>query len=473
MFKFQPLRKIDKAMTSIFYSMRSSLLGIRGLILEMTKKLPLTAFFIIDLFFLVFYVSTFYPGYLTADSLYMLNQALGNQDLTNWHPPLITKIWGSLHHIFQSAGGVWLIQIALFIAAAHVFSATLRSKIVGLACLIAILAWPPLFTNMGALWKDNWAVIFTLFCSGFTFRAIKFSSSLNVLIAVVFFVLASLTRIDYAAITLPIVLCALIFSSDKTRLRSVLMRTSLQALMLCLVILGATSLYVNTWVEKKLNPWVTIAIWDIAGIFNNSSVEIKLPGYNCATSDPIVFGAHRLFQINLPEGALINSQAEEKKRISDAWLKAIFNHPISYIEHRMCIAKVFFGFSKQVYYPYPSPIFISTPLTQIAERSALNRDLYWFFDSNAHGVMFRYFIYVSLCALFIGIALMLRSLEVVQCLLFSTVFMAASRVMVLPAADFRYGLWIVVGTILLAALFSDELVSKIRQKTFNTPTLSK
>lgn len=429
-----------------------------------TQKLFLVVLLIVDAFFFAYYASAFYPGYLTSDSLYMLSQGVGNQAISNWHPPFITIIWGVLHGIFKSAGGVWIFQISLLILAAHFFSTGLRNKAVVLSCLCLILIFPPVFTNMAALWKDNWAVIFTLFCAGFALRGIRSHSLLHAHAAGFFFVLASLTRIDYLIIVTPIALGAFLFYEKERDRTKWYARTVFYSFTFYFLVFIAGSQWAGSLIEKKFNPWATIAIWDIGGVLNESELKSSLPGYRCTTSDPLVFGDYRLFSINLPEGAELNNRMSEATMIRQTWIDAIANHPTAYLRHRLCVAKQFFGLEKEVHYPYPSPVFVKNPLTQSAERSALNLDLYWFYDSHAHGLMFKYFVYLIACFLIVGIAYLARFINPIQLILFASICMSAARFIVLPAADFRYGLWIVVGTTLLIAVFMDELIDRLRIK---------
>ena len=37
----------------------------------------------------------FYPGYMSPDSISHLEQATGVAHLTDWHPPVITRLWGA------------------------------------------------------------------------------------------------------------------------------------------------------------------------------------------------------------------------------------------------------------------------------------------------------------------------------------------------------------------------------------------
>lgn len=443
---------------------RSALGVFSNLRLHPIQKFSLAAFIFVDAFFLAYYASAFYPGYLTSDSLYMLAQGVGDQPLSNWHPPFITIIWGVLHYVYKSAGGVWVFQVVLFILAAHYFSAGLRNRVVALSCLCLILVFPPIVTNMAALWKDNWAVVFTLFSAGFALRGIRSHSLLHAHAAGFFFVLASLTRIDYFIVAVPFAFGAFLSCMKKNDHAKWYGRTGIFGFMFYILAFVAGSQLAGTFVEKKFNPWVTTAIWDIAGVLNESGSKSSVPGYQCATSDPLVFGEHRLFTINLPEGAELNNRMIEAQMIRQAWLDAITSHPTAYLNHRLCVAKQFLGLEKEVHYSYPSPVFVKTPLTQTAERSALNLDLYWYYDSHAHSLMFKYFVYLAACFMIIGMAYLTRSVNLFQLILFVSIFMSAARFTVLPAADFRYGLWMVVGTILLISVFMDALIKRLRIK---------
>ena len=425
------------------------------------QKFSSEAFLVVDIFSLAYYVLAFYPGYLTGDSIYMLSQGAGNQPISNWHPPFITITWGLLYGIFKSAGGIWIFQVALFILAAHFFSAGLRNKIVALLCHCLILIYPPIVTNMAALWKDDWVIIFTLFCAGFALRGIKSHSLLHAHAAGFFFVLASLTRIDYLIVALPFAFGAFL-SCEKKDCSKWYKRTSALGLMLYLFVLIAGSQLAGTFVEKRLNPWATIAIWDIAGISNGTESKNPLPGYYCTTSDPLVFGEHRLYSITLPEEP--DDKVDEAMEIPQAWLDAITSHPTAYINHRLCVAKQFFGLKRHVHYPYPSPVFVKSPLSQSAERSPLNLGIYWFYDSHAHGLMFRYCVYLMICFIITGMSYRTRSIDLFQLVLLASIFMSAARFIILPASDFRYGLWMVVGTILLIAVFMDGMTNRIRTK---------
>lgn len=414
--------------------------------------------FLLDAFAVAYYTSAFYPGYLTADSLYILAQGVGDQPLSNWHPPFVTILWGGLQGVFKSAGGIWMIQIVLLVCATHFFAIGLRKPVVSLLSYLLVLFFPPVFTNMAALWKDCWAVIFTLFCAGFAVRAIRTNSLVQAHVAALFFVLASLTRVDYLIVAAPIAFGALALC-DEHRNRTVWYRNpaARRVLVYMLAVLFASHL-LGGMVEKRLNPWVTVAIWDIGGVKNSLGGGGSVLGYNCATSDSLTFGEHRLFEANLPEEPLRMDARREAREIKRSWVESVVSSPGAYLSHRLCVARTFFGFAPEVHYPYPPPVFSDSAMTQSAQRSALNRDLYWFYDANSNGLMFRYCFYLGLSLLVVVLAYAGRIIEPIQLMVGLSIWMSAARVLVLPAADFRYGLWIVVGTIALVALVADALM---------------
>src|SRR3569832_1788842 len=122
-------------------------------------------------FIIALYASVFYPGYLTADSLYMLSQGAGNAPISNWHPPFTTLVWGLFYNLYRSAGGVWLIQISLYVASVIIFCVRLRNFFIALVTYFVLLTYPPIFTNMGALWKDCWVLSTTLLCVAYSIGA--------------------------------------------------------------------------------------------------------------------------------------------------------------------------------------------------------------------------------------------------------------------------------------------------------------
>jgi hypothetical protein len=218
-------------------------------------------------------------------------------------------------------------------------------------------------------------------------------------------------------------------------------------------------------VQKKLNPWVPIAIWDSAGVQKFTNISEPFPHYNCATSDSLVFGEYTLFGVNFSQDSKnTENSIMEADRFAHwvlrTWLSVILNHPIAYIKHRLCVAFAFLGFST-VHYPLPHVFFSpETLLAQKVQRSPLNLEFYGWFEKLPGGFMFRYKVYLGLTFLVAITSFLARTFNPAQKIAVLSIVLSASRVLILPATDFRYGLWIIVGTIILLILFANDLISR-------------
>ncbi|WP_265498626.1 hypothetical protein [Providencia rustigianii] len=405
------------------------------------------------------YNSLFYPGYLTPDSAYILYQTNGIAPLSNWHPIFITRLWGVLYDIFKSAGGIWSIQILLLVLSATFMSLKIKNATIGISFLVLTLFYPPIMTNMGALWKDDFAAIFTLISYAFLISYFNKTTRYNLSLLISSCIIVSLTRIDYFIVILPFILAATI-PMGYLNIKNALSRFSYYVLIVLLSVFIINKL-LSVGIEKKLNPWVTIAAWDIVGIEQRSGEKDLSSIYNCSTSDPLVWGDTKRFSVNLPEGDYVTPVKEESSYFFKLWFNSIIKHPASYFEHRMCVAKTFFGFNTpSVHYPYPSPIFNNYNLSQKSDRSNLNLDAYWFFDASSSSPMFRYWYYLVV-VIFITLAMnAMRKFSIVNNALSASILLEALRVLVLPAADFRYGIWIVFGTITLIFVSIDKIFNK-------------
>lgn len=420
-------------------------------------------YLVISILAISYYNALFYPGYLTTDSVYMLQQTTGVSPLSNWHPIFVTKLWGGLYSIFKSAGGIWSVQILLFVASSAILSYKIKNIYLSILFLIAILLFPAIVANMGALWKDDWAAIATI-VSVITF--INYTQErykVNLLLLLTACVFTSLLRIDYFAIVLPLIVLSF-FSIEKfTFYKKTLITILFVLIVLISTIIINKALSFN--VEKRINPWLAVAIWDISGIEQRSKPNYSSNAYNCNTVDPLMWGENKRFVVNLPEGDYVADPNVESHYFLKLWSNDILKNPRSYIEHRLCVGKAFLGINTEsVHYSYPAPVFINSYLTQKSERSNLNIDTYWFFDTHSSSPIFRYWYYLTITLALVIIMNLFKKYSVIHNGIALSIFLSALRFIILPAADFRYGLWIVFGTIILVFMTMDRLISEGKQK---------
>nr|BCN22390.1 hypothetical protein [Vibrio mimicus] len=410
------------------------------------------------------YVAVFYPGYLTADTVYMLYQTNGMSEFSNWHPVFSTTFFGYMYDIFSDTGPIWVLQVLLLISVALMISYRIKNILLSSMCFLFLTAFPPVMTNIGALWKDCFASIWLLFSVFYFIEYRKSKSIFDSLLVFLFSLLAGLTRTDYIAISLPFILfLPIIYLHTNNKVNLVKSKMMINAAIYVLVyifLLHVINAYLYNRVTKELNPWVTIASWDIAGISYFSGSQEYITSYNCKTSDSLVWGDSSKFVINLPEEEIIHDKDEESNIFKKMWLDSVVSSPQAYLLHRACVAKRFLGFG-EVTYPYPPPIASNNIFSEGFKRSPLNLDIYWFFDDSKNQVLYKYWIYLLIALLIVGLKGYLKVLSLVDGAVFLSIMFCAARVLVLPATDFRYGLWIIFGTIILFFLSLDYFTEKM------------
>ncbi|MFF3317704.1 hypothetical protein ACFYV5_19645 [Streptomyces sp. NPDC003035] len=99
----------------------------------------------------------FSPGFLSLDSSDQLQQALGKQPMTDWHPPVMALLWRGLIEVTGRPGALAALQSAVLWAALwtiawRVWART--GKRVGSLAVLAIGLAPFVINFTGVVWKD-------------------------------------------------------------------------------------------------------------------------------------------------------------------------------------------------------------------------------------------------------------------------------------------------------------------------------
>ncbi|MGW8327354.1 GtrA family protein [Streptomyces sp. NPDC055897] len=101
--------------------------------------------------------AVFHPGYLSADSVDQLMQALGNRPVTDWHPPVMALLWRVLIDTTGAISAMAALQTAVLWATLWVLARLLWKKTGSRALSLAMLAVglaPHILTFTGVVWKD-------------------------------------------------------------------------------------------------------------------------------------------------------------------------------------------------------------------------------------------------------------------------------------------------------------------------------
>ncbi|MBN8242196.1 hypothetical protein JF546_04140 [Nitratireductor aquimarinus] len=438
-----------------------------------------------------FYFRAFFPGYLTADTVYILNMAAGLEPVSNWHPNFNIWMNRQLLALFEHIESIWLVQAAAWIGVAWLAASRLPHLHLPAFLLITLL--PPITANMAASWKDDWAVIVTLatFAAALWQRDVRLtvrSGSSNgawyltapTLLVCVLGAAATAIRVDYLAIVGPIAVAAGWWLLDAwmglrvswVKKLAIAATVSLASIIILKAVIGVVF---AVEVERDRNPWATIAAWDIAGVAVRTDHQVDLlgqnfsgedlkAGYNCRTSDPLFFG-NFIMPGNPPQEDLRFDLEDESAEYRAAWVRAVTAEPGAYLAHRWCVITEYLGFGETVHYAYPFGA-VANPYGLEFERSRANIDLYFLYDAVTSDPIWRPWFWL-LVATVSGAIVAATGAPLVGFALATSAWASAARGLVLPAADIRYALWIfVAGSVsLVAALAYTRVWLERRAKT--------
>ncbi|MEU6880888.1 hypothetical protein [Streptomyces sp. NPDC046712] len=99
----------------------------------------------------------FSPGFLSLDSSDQLQQALGNQTMTDWHPPVMALLWRGLIEVTGRPGAMAALQSAVLWAALWTIAWRVwmrTGKRVGSLAILALGLAPFVINFTGVVWKD-------------------------------------------------------------------------------------------------------------------------------------------------------------------------------------------------------------------------------------------------------------------------------------------------------------------------------
>lgn len=152
-----------------------------------------------------------YPGRMSADSYYQLQQALGEIPLDDWHPPAMTVSWQILHDLTGSVSSLLAVQLTVIFGATLLFSLfihrTAQNRVLSLSA-VSFPLLPYIFTFAGVFWKDvqMMAALFAGFVMILVYEQRSRRRAMFFLLALAFFLYAALIRQNGIVAVLPVVL---------------------------------------------------------------------------------------------------------------------------------------------------------------------------------------------------------------------------------------------------------------------------
>jgi hypothetical protein len=284
----------------------------------------------------------FHPGIMTFDSKYLHEYAMKGT-MGDWQSPVMVRLWGLIDPIAPGAGSMFLLIATTYWLAFGLLSLTLASRGRTIALLLPLLAMtPPALALVGVIWRDVLFATCWLLAASVAFAAgerrpwIRVTGQVLALALVVFGVLLR----PNALLAAPILAAYTIWLS-----RASLRKAAILYVPAALVFFGAVQLvYYGMLDAKREHPLQTVMIFDLGGISHFAKANQFPVEWSEAENAMLLDQCYQptMWDIywRLEPCDFVMRKVEREKglfgtsAISRAWLAAILQHPIAYLQHR-------------------------------------------------------------------------------------------------------------------------------------------
>ena len=426
---------------------------------------------------LVFAIYT--PGYMSPDSIGHYTLAADLKNLVIYHPPFMPYLFSIGRFFSPDQSGVLLLQLLLYFGGVwFLLSATLNRSVFISFGILLFAFYPALFPIIGVLWKSVWMTCFLLFSFGFALRFWQRPSKWKATGAILFGLLAMLSRYDAIA-PVGVVLFFMVGRSIGInslrypfQLRNLIKygRLAFAALAIAGVGVGSMGFLVG-----RINDTISIGTrypsyvflyQDLLSISINAGklyipdfIEAENTGLSVETLkaayNPITCGAF-LRMTTLPEEQQAYKLRGPKNRLEadafkSAWRRAVSSEPMAYLKGRLGLWSALYGFEKRVYYPFAAGVSrnsvgLTAGITP-AKRWARGYADFWALDFK---LFHRPWLYILTAGLVSAFVVVVGSSASAAVLMLAGGALAHFAVISLVscAADFRFAFFLVTGVVL-------------------------
>ncbi len=313
----------------------------------------------------------FYPGTVANDSFSIYAEAVKN-NVGNWHSVLLTRFWQIILSFTTIKGIYVLISLIPICLGLYIISRNISKGILtGLICVL-ILFMPPVFVFVTVVLKDTYLAAFIFLIAALMIDGAisdKKKSLLFYVLSAFILIFCFYVRSNGCFIAVPLLVA--IFMGWKAPI--IYRYISCLVLVICVIV-------TTPLVDLKLMggrddaPEFSLMIFDIAGVATHTGVSTlsDIPG----TPDQLSQFKHdytpiqwdTLLHWSDPHSIVhyLYPQTDEgrkhfpkiKREVRKVWIKAITQHPIAYLKHRLSHFNRFIDY--QGHRPVFRPIYIKT-----------------------------------------------------------------------------------------------------------------
>jgi hypothetical protein len=290
-------------------------------------------------------VTSFYPGYMSSDSVTQLAAARSG-DLDDWNPPIMSLLWKVVDGISPGPQGMLLLHNLWFwLGLALLCHLAFRRTAIAALMVLLIGLFPPIFGLLGTVWKDV-----GLACSllmGMSLLAFaQVNASWRALIGAIPFLFYALSvRHEGLLAVLPACVWAGLIGGHlpgaPVFIRRRLMGIGM-GLILCVVLVGVNFAVVRlTTKGRPSHPEQVLLIYDLVYL-SRLSHHWLLPPYLTQAGDPQaqLSDLERFFNekdcathycMDLYYKYRFTTDKQEIRQLRSAWLAALLAHPREYV----------------------------------------------------------------------------------------------------------------------------------------------
>ena len=305
-------------------------------------------------------VIIFYPGYMSPDSISHLEQATGVTHLTDWHPPVMTRLWGLLIGVTGHISSMLIFQLVLLVAAMFMLSILVyrhtRNRAWALSVYVIVLL-PNIMNIAGVIWKDaqmafslTLAVLLIWFIVSSKKPLGRVATYGIVGLALLLIIYAGMLRYNALFAVLPI-LCVL----PSLLIKRPPVWSGLACIAAGLVVAIGVTIVINQPSEKT-HPITAVQLDDIVHVANLDGEHhgrwsmYKKIHDTCRDKTKDIMNSYIICTTASQREALKN----EHQGVFNDWLSTIIRHPIKYVSYRLATFSIFI-------FPQPERMYIFQP----------------------------------------------------------------------------------------------------------------
>jgi hypothetical protein len=402
----------------------------------------------------------FYPGYLTNDATYVY-RFMQEWRFGDWQSPLMSMLWWVVDPIAPGPGSMFLVFATLYWLGFAIVALTVARRSALLGLIVPLLALvPPAFMLLAMIWRDVLFGVVWLVAAAIVYASAGRGAPWRAAVAAIALALIGFGILlrPTAIFAAPLLAAYMIWPRRFDFKRAAIV-------FLPAVALGYALIHVVYYVAldvKRENPLHSVFVFDVGGITHFSGENqfpvswtaeqdalLKSRCYNPDrwdsywTMEPCRFVMQRLEQ---PDDQIFGTP-----RLTQAWVRAVTGHPLAYLQHRLTFFWTFLASPDALtleLYNASDPA--KTPLAE----NRYFKSIIALYDVLKPTVLFRPGLWLVLAAV-IGVMAVPRRATPSGAFAIGVTSSAIAYVMTfLPfgvAADFRYGYWCVLASLVAAA----------------------